>query len=480
MKKSKSFFNKPAFLIVFAITVCVLAGCGKPGVGTPGYNDPFEDKSPFRPAPEYEYLADLDLVKQAMMEGASELERSAGQLQGADIPDMDMTAVFASLGFDQLERKELSAEANESLIHAHSAYGFPSRGISLLTGMKEVGSAEVKLPAHFPRERLAGSMFFAKPGEMVEWSFENIEKTLNSAAGSIPGGGQMTGSVSMDSIMQFMGFENASKIYDWMGDECVFFSLSNPDFDPQGEMTAENTAFFSLMAISSDSPVKGIEVVQQMVMFPLVMMGMSDIVKRDKIGDYDSLIINPPSSSKLSRLGIFSEDNLKKMEDELQKLPPLVITAVEGYLFIGDKPSVETAIGIYNPESATTGRNATMEMEANWDLFMESLLSKNPGVWMGLVESLAPEVREVFDKLFVAVSDINELGVSRLSVKVEGNTLHIDTWISKESVRLFETIGEALNEVPGKTWESIGRSLGEMLGSQRSPGGQDFSFDFEE
>lgn len=462
----------------FFILLSLLAiGCQRAKVGTPGYQDPFEDRSAFQPAEEYAYLTDIDRGKDLVSERAAEMEQPAGQVSGAEAENPDPSVFFAALGISDLNQKELTAEANNSLIHSHSSYEFPADEESFLSVLNGIGTAEVGLPAHFPRERLASHLFIAKPAELVKSAYDSMERELSSVPSDMPG---MELSAGMDSMMQFMGFENAAETYEWMGDECAMIGITNPDFDPQGEMNAENTAFYSVLAISTDSPEDGLDVIQKLLVFPTMFAGGADVLNRDEIDGHDALILDLGTLSGAAMSDMPDEEQTREMEKSMEDVPPVVAVAMEGCIFIGDQPSVEKAMGLFTPRAASTDRTATIEVQSDWDLSLQSLLSDNPGVWLSLAQELSPESKELFDKLLEAIKDIQEIGASRMDIVVDNGLLNVDLWTSKESIRLFEKVQQVIEETPGATWQELGRSIGETLRGRRRQSDQDYSYNFED
>lgn len=486
--------NKQNITLATLITLLVLlifvisTGCGRPRVGSPGYTDPFEDQSEFEPAEEFEYLADLDAAVGFIRDTFIGIGETMAATTGEDLGDMGGIAdeVLGAIGVSDLEKTEIAAEANESMIHASAEYGFPTDIMNIMTGLNDSGAVEVELPAHFPSDRWAGHTFIAKPGVLMEVGFEAIEKSMEDMAAGMG----MPMSMNLDAMMAiFFGFESASESYEWMGDECVFFSISNPDFDPEGDQSYENVGFYSVMAISSKSPEDGLDVYEKMFGSMMLLFGSTDFMERGEFQDHDALIVTLPSLLDSPFLAQLPEDQRTQFEAQIGmneemygEMPPLVAVAVDGYVFFADQPSIEAALETYTPGNFTTNRTASIEWEANWDLFIEGFFPGNPIVLISMLENQTPEIQDLLVEFQDAVSDCDELGLSRVGVTVEEDTLRLDFWTSRESIIFYDAIQEVVEETPSTVWEALGRQIGEAIAQQQQGmggfGGQDFSYDF--
>ncbi|MCX6645499.1 MAG: hypothetical protein NTY09_03950 [bacterium] len=111
------------FIFIIALGLLILAGCNRPRVGTPEYQNPADDTSAFEPADEYLYLVDLDKAEQAMGEGIAGIKEDIGQQStapGAEMPDFN--TMMDDLGISGLQKGNVTAEANASMVHRAAEY----------------------------------------------------------------------------------------------------------------------------------------------------------------------------------------------------------------------------------------------------------------------------------------------------------------------------------------------------------------------
>ncbi len=446
-----------AVIAVLSISA-LMTGCERPRVGSANYQDPLADPSPYEPAEEFKYLVDLKSAENEMIEAAEQFKDIAEASGDQSLQMVDLNLALSALGILGFVEDELMAEANESMVHAHSAYTIPGQVSSAFKVLNEVGAAEVKLPAHFPSDRWLSHIFLANPGHLVDHS-----------------------DFSIDSMAAMYGFDSTAEIYEWLGDEMVIFSLTNPDFDSDAEPTPENMPFYSIMAVSSNDPEAGIDVLDTLLSSLKMIFG-SDFIERTEFEGHDALIMSAPSIADSPLAGMMSEEEIEQMEEQMLDLPPTIALAVDDYLFLGDQPSVESALEIFDPRRATTQREASIEVEANWDQMLLSFVPASPGVWLSMLGEQTPEVAELFQNMYEATADIQELGTSRLTITAyRRGVIEIDLLTSRESLRLYGAVQEVIENTPEATWESIGHQMGEALAEQQQQdgfGGQEYDFDF--
>jgi hypothetical protein len=115
---------------------------------------------------------------------------------------------------------------------------------------------------------------------------------------------------------------------------------------------------------------------------------------------------------------------------------------------------------------------ATVEGETNLDLLSQSFNPTNPGYLLSIVGGESPEVTDLMQRFYDATRDIKELGSTRFSLVAPSNTeMEIDVTTSRESIKFFQAVEKVIRDTPKKTWEAIGRKIGEWVRSQNGMGG---------
>ena len=450
-------------------------GCQRPQVGSAGYKDPSLDQSPYKQADEFKYLVDIDQG----IKNLTEMGKSTSMPESISMSEKDIHRALETVGIHSIKEKTITAEANNSMIHAHGDYAVSTSEESLVGMMSKLGSVEIKLPTHFPKERLAGYMAIAHPGKMADIIIKSIDKSLGSFGAEMgaPQGAQGAGgsSMALQMMLTMAGFDKPEEIYSWMGDEIVIFTLNNPSFDAKAEPSPANSPFFFLTAISSGKPDDGLDVAEKLGDFVFATMSEFGVKRPDGYARSDfkghhALIIPPPDFANSALAQMMTPDQLNQIKKE--KLPSTIVISIPGYLMIGDQPSVEAALSVFQEQAVKTNRTATFEAGANLDLITESFNPTNPGYILDLVGGASPEIKTLMQKFYEATLDIRELGSSRFTLVAPDRTsLEADVTTSRESIRFFEAIQKVINETPQSTWESIGKSIGERMKQQGGMGG---------
>jgi len=277
------------------------------------------------------------------------------------------------------------------------------------------------------------------------------------------------GGFNFDSSLRMAGIDKRENAYNWMSDELLIFTLTNPAYNAKDKVTATNTPFYNLIAISSSSPDKGLDLLQGVMDLVYAFMGKPKDYGPTELNGYKALLM-PPADIDNSMVG--QEGEAAKELAPLKDAPPAVAVAVPGYLLIADKPSIDTALAIFQKDGKGTGRLATIETAANLDIISQSFSPTNPGTILKLVGDQSPEVRDLLQKLYTATRDIKELGNSRLDIVFPNTTsMELDVNTSRESIKFFEAVQTVIRETPPETWEKIGnifqnRMSGEPAGKQ--------------
>ncbi len=443
--------------ILMLMAFWTMTGCNRPEVGSPEYHDPMTDQSPFEPADEFEYLVDIT--------GAA--ERVAGMIEEGELPsdvEIDKESVVKELGLPGFEQENILAEANDKMVHAHGNYRVAEDEYGILMALAESGSAKVELQSHFPSDRWIGHVFIANPDDLLKFGLDALDLSLSDMNDDMSGG--MGFSMDLDFFLSMYGFNDATDIYGWMGDELMMFDLTNPDFDPDTEPTAENVPLYTLLAISTDKPDQALDLVEDFWTSMGMSMLFSVVPERTEIGEYDAIVIPPPSLEDTPMSEMFDEEQKKQFEE----LPSSVAVALPGYFLVGDEIAVGQAVDLFKEAGSETGRVATFEAEWNWDMGIANFTPTNLGTWMNIVES--EELQDLLMEFYNETRDLGELGVSRGSVVVQtSETFEIDILTSRESIRMFEIIQEIIEETPDETWEELGRQFGEQMKKKSGMGG---------
>ena len=440
-------------VILLGVAVGTAVGCGRPKVGTAGYKDPMADQSAYRPADEFKYLVDI----KGAADSFSKVAEQTGMTSGLSKDESEK--LTESMGLPGFEQDSIMAEANDTVVHARGTYHLTTDDYGILESLAKTGPAEIKLPGYFPGERWIGHFFLAKPGALIESGFKAMEEELNKLSEQMPSDqGGMSFSMNMDFFLGMYGFGSADEVYGWMGDEAMIFNLSNPDFDPDSAASNENVPIYTVLAVSSKEPEKGLDMVENF----WTGMAMSTLFQvkpeRKTIGDYEAVVIPPPSFEN----SMFEEMVTQEQKEKMKDMPSTVAVAVPGYFFVGDQTSVEKALALFDPKGTGTGRMATLEGEWNLDLAVQNFTPGNPGVWLSLLQSEA--LKDVLMRLYNETKDLKELGVSRTTVVVtEGRKFELDMTTTRESIKLLEIVKKVAEETPDETWEQLGEEFGKWL-----------------
>jgi hypothetical protein len=469
------------FIVLFS-GMLIWAGCQKPQVGTPGYHDPSEDRSPFQRADEFKYLVS---VKDAIR-NVDSLSKSVEAGESVVMSEDEVKDALESMGVKDLVEKNIISEANQSMIHARGEYTIGLEEGSVMEFLAGQGTAEVKLPAHFPKDRWATHLVLANPDKLVQKFLASLQESMQAMQGETEGGESTFG--GLDFYLGLMGFEKPEDVYNWMGDELVLFSLINKDFDPQGGMTPTNTPFFGLVALGTPTPEKGLDVVENVAEFYL---GMAQMQKPEGFGrfqmrSYPAFRIPPPDFANSPMGRSVPEDELSQLKKQ-EDIPATVAVAVPGYLIIADEPSVEAALDMFNKDAIGTGRMATIEGLGNLDLISESFNPTNISLILNMAQGGSAEIQDLMRRFYDATREIKELGTSRMGlVFPDPANLEIDTWTSRESIVFFEACQRVIKATPPEAWEKIGQAIssaiyGGLSGGGTGPaGGDGYEYSFPE
>jgi hypothetical protein len=448
------------FLILSGLAVWTLIGCDRPQVGSPEYDDPILDTSPYEPAEEFTYLVDIEQTARVMGSNFQDIKEGMegeGMPRGMEMPEFD--SILEELGMSGLVKENITAEANESMIRAHGEYTIEDKDAYLIAGLSEIGTAEVRLPSYFPRDKWVGHVFIANPGDLVEIAMYAIETEMEAFMGG-------SGGMDMEMALGMFGFDDPEDVYNWMGDEFVLFYLLNEDFDPDGETTYENVPFFTVLGLASENTENGLDVIENLIGNPLLAMSGID-VDRDEFKGKDAVIISPPPADMFD--DFLDEETMAQLEDA----PDAIAVAVEDYILLADEFSMGAALDLISRDGSGTSRMASIEIESNLDAVLAQFDPSNPGPWVDFVES--EEFQDLMMRLYNATRDLGELGTSRTTILIQdGENLDVDVLTSRESIRLFEIVEGIVAETPPETWQVLGEIFGETMAGQ---GGMGMEYD---
>lgn len=440
------------FLILSGLAVWTLVGCDRPQVGSPEYDDPILDTSPYEPAEEYTYLVDIEQTTRIMGSNFQDIkEGMEGQdmPRGMEMPEFD--SILEELGLSGLVQKNITAEANESMIRAHGEYTIEDKDAYLIAGLSEIGTAEVRLPSYFPRDKWVGHIFIANPGDLVELAMHAIETEMSGSGG-----------MDLEMVLGMFGFDDPEDVYNWMGDEFVLFYLLNENFDPDGETTYENVPFFTVIGLASENTENGLDTIENLIGNPVLATAGID-VDRDEFKGKDAIIMSLHPAAMFE--DFLDEETMAQLEDA----PDAIAVAVEDYILIADEFSMEAALDLISRSGSGTSRMASLEIESNLDAILAQFDPSNAGPWVNFVES--EEFQDLLMRFYNATRDLGELGTSRTSILIQdGEHLELDVLTSRESIRLFEIVEGIVAETPPETWQALGEIFGETMAEQDGMG----------
>jgi len=446
--------------IFIMLGVWTMAGCQKPEVGEPDYQDPMGDTSTFEPADEFKYLLDIDAAQERVDKIAE-----SGEMP-EDLTNMGPADLIASMGAGNIIQKNVTSQASDKLVKVTGEYSLGELGLeddeNPMTYLADLGAAEVVLPNHFPQDRYMGHFFIANPDDLFEELIGGLAEDYDKNMASQD---KNKGSSGMDMMMggdfetglSMFGIESMDDIYGWMGDELIVFNISNPDYDPEGELGAENTPAFQAFAIAADDPDAGIELVDGMLQsFLFLMLGVQ--AEEGEIAGHNALIITPPPIEDNPMFEDMDKETLAAMSE----ISNFAAVSLPGYLMISDQPAIEAIVEAFDPEAAGTGRMAHIESEMNWDIAIDKFSPANPGMLISLIES--DEVRELLTKFVARTSELEELGITRFSLLVrDGENFDVELLTSRESIELLEIVREIVEETDEEDWEAIGDQIDEIM-----------------
>jgi len=455
------------FVAMMFLAIWTMSGCKKPEVGSPGYQDPSADSSAFKPADEFKYLLDID----AASERIAKIEESGEK--PTDFTDMGPADLIAGMAEESIVQKNITAQANDKMVHVTGEYSLADLGLTdeenPLKYLADVGAAEVKLPNHYPAERYMGHLFIANLDDIIEKLVTQAaeESKADTEKGADDPMSMMGG--DFESGLAFLGISTKEEIYDWIGDELIMFSISNPGYDPEAELTPENTPSHSILAIASDAPDKGLELVSNLMgSFMVQMMGYTS--EESEITGHKAITLVPPDMENNPMYKDMDEETKAMMMEQMGpmgEMPPIVMITMPGYVMIGDQQSVDAAVAAFTEEASGTGRMANVEVESNWDIAINNFSPSNPGVFLEMLES--DELRDLLARFAAESANLEELGATRLSmVARDGQNFDIDLETSRESIKLLEIVRQIVSETDEPTWAALGEQFGKMMAGEQA------------
>ncbi len=455
-------------VVVLAAFLFATAGCPGPKPGTGGgAGGPAADPTVFKPADEYKYLVDY-----------SGAVPQLGKQMGADAGYTEQEQAKLEQQFTSAVTQEnIFAEANATTVRAHGEYRLDKEAVSKLLGadfgnyfpvdfLAELGPAEIKLPSRFPAERWVGHVFVGNPSILAQKAFEAANE-YTKAMQKMYGGPENLDMMQL--YLSMYGFKEASEVYGWMGSELVLFLLQNPDFNPSAEINADTfpadvlaaPPFFPLIAISSDQPDQGLEVIKKIVNGSFQLGSVELELKETEIGGMKALEL--PVEDFLKLMGGYSGDEEEQVYlNSYKGVGPSVAVAAHGYLLIGSRPAVEAALGAFKEGTDGTGRSETIEASLNLDL-LKGLY--NSSIKQAIVESGGSDDFEAMvNSIGDEITKAGELGTSTGSVKVEPDgKMILDLLTSRASIDLFKLIADKIKQESAPETDTV--SEGNIAGT---------------
>lgn len=475
-------------LVIAAILIAaaLASGCNRPDVRSPEYQDPIADESPFQQTDEYKSLLDLSAGLGTFDEAMGEFPRNE-----FGMADFEPNELVQSLGLEDITEKELFSEENESMVHVHAVYEFEG-GENLLEALVNSRPADVMFPAKIPQDRVVGHFSLANPGKLLEYAFDQMGES----------------SEDTEMALGMMGLSDMEGIYNWMGTEFDVLTFTNPDYDPEAELSADNTAYFQVAGIQTDDPDGGLELATTLgemaagfiQMAAMISGGEVDpdftLTEETQIDGHDAVVIRMDNYMNSS----FMKDMLNEMEDQgmgmntddLAEVPNSIIVAAGGYLVTGDEYSINSYLEAMNENEVSTGRTASIEIETNWDMVAESFMPDSASLIPMLImtKDMSPDMQELLQKVYDKMGEYGALGTSRFSISVDhGDELTLDLLTSKDSISLFNDLKVIVDETPEETWEELGEMISDWVMQQSGlggmggpgmggPGDEDYNFKF--
>jgi len=438
-------------VVILATFLFATAGCPGPKPGTGGgAGGPAVDPKVFKPADEYKYLVDY-----------SGAVPQLGKQMGADAGYTEQEQAELEQQFTSAVTQEnISAEANATTVRAHGEYRLDKESVSKLFEadfgnyfpvdlLAQLGPADIKLPSRFPSERWVGHVFVGNPGVLAQKAFEAANE-YSKAMQKLYGGPENLDMMQL--YLSMYGFKEASEVYGWMGGELVLFLLQNPGFNPEAEINADTfpadvlavPPFFPLIAISSEQPDQGLEVLRKIVNGTFQLGQVELELKETEIGGMKAIEL--PVEDLLKIMGGFGDEEEGQAYLKSYKgVGPSVAVAAHGYLLIGSRTAVEAALGAYKEGTEGTGRSETLEASLNLDL-LKGLYDSS--IKQAIVESGGSDDFEALvNSIGDEVAKAGELGTSTGSVKVEQDgKLILDLLTSRASIDLFKSIADKIKQ----------------------------------
>jgi len=430
------------------VAVLLLAGCPA-RQQQPQPPAPVPDRTQWGPADEYKFLVDL---RGGMTRVLERENRSIGG-------DEESLSVMQGELADVFTQKSIMAEANEAMVRAHGEYSVdPEKLAGYLGGgfpvglLGEIGTATVGLPSHLDVDRWVAHLFIANPGSIAESIFEG----LSGADKKTESEDQETeGTDPLSLMVKAMGLEDVSDLYSWMTDEFFLVFIVNPDFDPEAiqspaDLTVEafigNPPICPIIAVSSDEPGKGLDVLQTLGTFLLGLGGTDLELERTTMGGFDALTL--PVEDLADEMSFADKNERDRFVLMLGNVGPSVAVSVPGYVLIGAPPAMEAALDALLPQPSGAGRSATVELAWNWDFLIGAYKSSYAAFVDDVVQDPAYEaIREPLGKLDRDIRELGELGVGSMSFAIQGDgNFDMDILTSKASIRLMGLIQQIFEQ----------------------------------
>jgi len=480
-----------AFLsaIISIAVALLLAGCPEqqpapsgPSGEPPEVEQPEEATAEFQPAEEFEYLVDLESAVGKMMEADA-------MAMGADDEMLDEMREELEQVFNQ---EEITVEASDTIVRAHGEYSidpaklaeeigenFPSE---LITG---IGTAPVSFPTHFSADRRMMHLFVANPkllGEIiVDLSMQFMDEVSGSMGGKEEDDGESGIRVS-DLMLNMLDVDEPEELTDWLGDEMVLLLLTNPDYDPElysdiedlsFEEVIENLPIYPIIALAAEDSSQGLTIIENAVNFFFASGGARSEIERTEIEGVEAIML--PLETMADDMNFYNEQEASEFMTFMSRVGPSVAVAVPGYVLIGARPALLSALDAFDPDEDGEAGEATVQLAWNWDTMIEFYKAIDPMESIDWEEEATEVEREMVADLDEFIRDMGAvgMGVAELDMSETGD-FTVDIVTSRESMGLIYVLSEIFEYGLGV------EAVGQMSSSSDKPSGESESMEMDD
>lgn len=393
----------------------------------------------FQPADEFEFLVDFEDTLGMMMQ-ANAAAMGGGEEMAEEMRE-EMEQVF--------QQNEATAEASDTMVRAHGEYSVNPETFAEEMGedfpveiFTSIGTAPVEFPGHFSADRRVAHLFVANPKMLAGTLIESMLQYMDEMSGYTEDEEDEKQTVEMSDLMlNMLGVEEPSELSEWMSDEMVILLLKNPDFDPEAateegdidlEGFLENTPVYPIVAISADDSSHGLAVLENAVNGILSFNAVKGEVERTVMEDVEALVL--PIEPIADGMDFYFEEDRDEFVSVMERIGPSVVVAVPGYVLVGARPALLSALDAFEPEGAVELEDATLQLAWNWDYGIDTYRVMSETYDLELEEG---EDLSGIDEIDEAIREMSNVGMGTMSLAMgEGGDFSVDIVTSKESMRL--------------------------------------------